>query len=347
MKTRMILAVIVSGVILSAFAGCVQNKQSKEAKETKLTPEAKKETNLALFKSGKEKMMLCFSPQRETNYKVVSESTKDYSFVQPSVNKTKERHTIWRTEMVFAQKIESVDRQGNATADITIKKLKYLSQDPEGKMVDFDSAAESGKSEALFALIGQSYKIKITPDGKVQVIDAKAARQTVEGESSAKKVAGRLLSDDEIVGRHQVLALNDAGKSLAKKGDKWSTLAASPAGMLRPKTFEKVYTLTDIKKENGSNIATVTMEGSPSSKHIPEASEKESVTSFFANMFDEKDNYNGKVVLNLTTGEIESYQELLKVEWLAVEPLKEKESEKAPDQLTMGFTNLYSIEKTE
>ncbi|MGA2916700.1 MAG: hypothetical protein ABSE89_11810 [Sedimentisphaerales bacterium] len=346
MKTRTILNVVIWGLILSIFAGCVQNK-AKEAKETKLAPEAKKEAKLTLPKGGKDKMMLRFSPQQETNYKVVSESTKDYSFVQPSINKSKERHTVWRTEMVFAQKIESVDRQGNATADITIKKLKYLSQDPEGKMLDFDSAAESGKKDALFVIIGQSYKIKITPDGKVEVIDAKAAREAVKGESSAAKIAGRLLSDDEIIGRHQVLALNDAGKNPAKKGDKWSTVAASPAGMLRPKTFEKVYTLTDIKKGNGSNIATVTMEGSPSSKHIPEGSEKESVTSFFANMFDEKDNYNGKMVLNLTAGEIENYQELLKVEWLAVEPLKEKESDKTPDQLTMGFTNLYSIEKTE
>jgi len=68
---------------------------------------------------------------------------------------------------------------------------------------------------------------------------------------------------------------------------------------------------------------------------------------FFANMFEEKDNYTGNMVLNLTTGEIESYQELLKAEWTAAESQEEQKSDKGPDQLMMGFSNLYSIEKVK
>ena len=355
MKTRMMLSIAVLGVILSVLAGCVQTKETKKEanlapktkKEAKLAPEAKKEAKLISSKGEKEKMRLNFSPQRETNYKVVTESTKDYQFVQPSVNKTKERHTVWKIEMVFAQKIESVDPQGNAAANITIKKLKYLSEDPQGKMEDFDSTAETSKTDPLLSLIGQSYKIKITPNGKVEVIDANAAREVVKGESSAKKMAERLLSNEEIGNRHQVLALNDVEKGLAQRGDKWSTVAISPAGMLRQKSFEKVYTLTDIKKQNGNNIAVVDMAASPSSKRAADAKEGDSVTSFFSNMFDEKDNYTGKMVLDLTTGEIDSYKEFLKVDWVAVEPPQEQKSDKGPDQLTMGFSNLYSIEKAE
>jgi hypothetical protein len=67
--------------------------------------------------------------------------------------------------------------------------------------------------------------------------------------------------------------------------------------------------------------------------------------SLFANMFEEKDSYTGKMTLNLSTGEIDSYQELLKAEWLAVEPSAEQKSDKEPDQLTMGFSDMYSIEK--
>ncbi len=335
MKTRTILKVVFLVSFLAVFAGCVQTKETK--KEAKLAP----------VQAEKEKMRLNFSPQQETNYKVVMESGKDYSFVQPSVNKTKDRHTKWRNEMIFAQKIEKVDQQGNATANITIKQLKYLSQDADNKVIEFDSTAESGKSDPLSAIIGQSYKIKITPSGKVEVIDAQTAREAVKGKGSAKKIADRLLSNEEIGNRHQVLALNDAEKGSCKKGDKWSTVAASPPGMLRQKSFEKVYTLADIQNQNGSSIATVTMEAVPSSKRAASAVEGESASGFIANMFDEKDNYTGKMVLNLTTGEIDSLQETLKVEWIAVEPSEEQKSDKGPDQLTMGFSNLYSIEKVK
>jgi hypothetical protein len=250
--------------------------------------------------------------------------------------------------MVFAQRVESVDPKGNAIADITIKELKYLSEDAQGKTLDFNSTAEGSKSDPLYALIGQSYKIKIAPDGKVEVIDAGAAREVIKQEGSAKKFADRLFSNEEVERRHQVLALMDTGKALGKKGDKWNTVAASPAGMLTPKSFEKVYTLTDIKEQNGQKIAIVTMNAEPSSKRTAGMTQEETKMSFFTKMFEEKDNYTGKMVLNLTTGEINSYQELLKAEWLAVEsPKEQQKSDKDPDQLIMGFWSLYSIEKVD
>jgi hypothetical protein len=271
--------------------------------------------------------------------------------------------------MVFAQKIENVDQQG-AIADITIKELKYLSEDPQGKTLDFNNTAASGESDPLYGLIGQSYKIKITPDGKVEVVDAKAARGVIQGEGSARNLADRLLGDEEIQKRHQILALFDANQCLCekdkernakavssnnepsksvnkgqcKKGDSWSMVAASPTGMLMPKSFEKVYTLTDIKKQNRRKIAIVDMNAVPSSKRVGGLSPEETKAQFFTKMFEEKDNYTGKMVLDLTSGEIESYQELLKSEWFAVEPPQEQKSEN-PDQLTMGYWNLYSIEK--
>ncbi len=318
MKTQRMLSIVLLGVVLSIIAGCMPTTGMK--------------LNLA--------------PQSETVYKVVKETGKDYSFVQPSISKTKQRRTVGRVEMVFAQRVESVDTSGNAIADITIKELKCVSEDAQGKSLDFDSTVESGKSDPFYALISQSYKIKIAPNGKVEVVDAKAARGVVKGEGSAQKLARRLLSDGEIAKRHQVLALMDAGKALCKKGDKWSTIAATPAGMLMPKSFEKIYTVTDVKEQNGQRIATVTMNAEPSSKRTAEVTPEETKMGAFAKMFEEDDNYAGKMILNLTTGEIDSYQELLKAEWLAVEaPRGQQKSDKDPDQLTMGFWNLYSIEK--
>jgi hypothetical protein len=122
-------------------------------------------------------------------------------------------------------------------------------------------------------------------------------------------------------------------------------ITSSPGGMLRSKSFEKIYTLTDIKVQNGNKIAIIDMNAVPSSKRAAGMTEEDPKVSFFASNFEEKDNYTGKMVFNLTTGEIDSYQELLKAEWVAVELPEEQKSDKGPDQLTMGFSQLYSIEK--
>ena len=245
--------------------------------------------------------------------------------------------------MVFTQEIESVDAQGNAVANITIKQLKHTSTDGQGKESVVDT--EKDKTSPITKLIGQSYKIKFAPNGSVEVVDATAAREAVKG-GVDEKIAGKILSDEEIARRHQVMALLDA-KGTYKKGDKWSSVAASPAGMLRSKSFEKVYTLSDIKQDNKQTIATVEMNAVPSSKRVEGASEKDSGMGMFANMFDEKDTYTGKMIINLTTGQIKSYEEVLKAQWVAAESSEEQKSDKGPDQLTMGFTYKYSIERID
>jgi hypothetical protein len=350
MSSRKVVTVVCLGVALSVLVGWG-------------SPSAQIKLNL--------------TPKSETVYKVVNVSAKDYQFTQPSINKTKERHTSGTLEMVFKQRVESVDQQGNATVTITIKQLRYLSQGPEGVVADFNSQNEKDKSDPLMKLIGASYKIKLTPNGSVEVIDASAARAIIK-EGSAGVVAARILSDEDIARRHQVMALFDADKCVSekdmqkkikaasskkksdskpskavssgpcKKGYQWSSLAVSPPGMLKPKTFEKVYTLTDLKKQNNQMIAVIDMNAVPSSKHTEELSPKDQqAMSFFSNMFDEKDSYSGKMTLNLTTGQIQGYNETLKVEWFAAENTEGQKSDKGPDQLTMGFTSIYSIEKID
>jgi hypothetical protein len=330
MNAKKIVSVVLMGVILFVSAGLKPNKASTQ-------------------------MRLNLSPQSETTYKVVTESGKDYSFVQPSVNKTKERHTVGRVEMVFAQKVESVDKKGVAAAVITIQELKYLtdSQKDANAVLTFDSSSENAKSDPMFALIGQSYKISISPAGEVAVLDAAAIRSAIAS-GFAKKFADRLFSDEEIKNRHQVLALMNADKAgkkankmASKKGDKWVDISASPQGMLKPKTFEKTYAITNIKSQGKEKIATVTMTAAPSSKRVEASKKEDAGMGFFANMFDEKDSYTGKMVINLTTGQIISYTENLKAEWFAAESAEEQKSDKGPDQLTMGFSSLYSIEKVK
>lgn len=286
------------------------------------------------------------APKTTTTYKVVTGQGKDYQFIQPSINKTKERHTGGDVTMVFSQQIESVDAQGNAIANITIKQIKYTSTDSEGKQIGFDSQNPQDKTSQLMKLLGASYKIKFSPKGTVEVVDAKAARAIVTS-GADEKTAARLLSDEEIARRHQIMAFFDA-KGTTKKGDKWSSIAASPAGMLKSKTFEKVYTVSDVKEENKQTIATIEMNAVPSSKRAETgATDKDASMGMFANMFEEKDNYTGKMVINLSTGVIKNYEETLKAQWTAAENAEDQKSDKGPDQLTMGFTYKYSIEKID
>jgi hypothetical protein len=319
MSTQKTVTVILLGVVLSILAGCI--------------PAAELKLNL--------------TERAETVYKVVLQSSKDYEFVQPSINKTKERHTISHVETVFAQKIESIDKEGNATANITIKELRYSMEEPQGKTMDFNSIAEGSSSDPLYSVIGQSYKIKITPDGKVGIVDSKTARESGK-DGFAKQFTERFFSDEDIAKRHQVFALMDAGKALYKKGDKWSTVTASPPGMLRQRSFDKVYTLTDIRDEGGNKVAVIDMNAVPSSKRAENMSKKEEVEAeFFTNNFEEKDTYDGRMILNLTTGEIDSYRETLRAEWFVAELPEKQKSDKGPDHLKIGFSSLYSIEKVD
>ncbi|MDD5133848.1 MAG: hypothetical protein PHP01_00375 [Phycisphaerae bacterium] len=319
MNSQKVIAIVILGVILSVLAGCVQNAEMK----------------------------LNLSPQSQTTYRVITETGKDYAFVQPSIDKTKKQHSGSRVEMVFTQKIEAVNAKGDATADITIKELKYQSGSAKEEAFAFDSTTESGKDSPLSALIGRSYKIKISPDGQVEPLDVQAVRSTIKAGSPAGKIADKLFSNSEIKTRHQVLALVDAGKSIKNKGDKWISIASASEGMLIPKSFEKVYTVDGVKTQGSDKIATVSMLALPSSKRAEDMPKEEPQVSFFSKMFDEKSNYTGQMVINLTNGQIISYQEILKAEWFAAESPEEQKTDKGPDNLTMGFMSLYSIEKVD
>ena len=65
---------------------------------------------------------------------------------------------------------------------------------------------------------------------------------------------------------------------------------------------------------------------------------------FFGKMFDNKETYTGKLLLDTHTGKVNGYSEKLKSEWVAVEPAEEVKSDKGTDVLTMGFNYMYSIE---
>ena len=280
-------------------------------------------------------LSLNFSPEDTASYKSVSEVIKDFRFEQPNLGKLREEQTKNTVEMNFTQTIESVDADGNATANITIDSLAVNIISKNEVRLAFDSSKDT--SNPLAKLIGKSYKIQITPAGDVTVLDAAKALAAVPS-GYENKVAKGILDNDSIIQRHQVLALPKEASSNLSVGKSWSQVVASPPGLLAPKSYKKTYTLSSISGNN----ATVSMVAAEDSEPVKGAA---AGMGMFAKMFDNEDDYNGSMTLNQETGALISSEETLVSTYIAQEMPEKGDPSKGPDTLTMQFTHTIKIEK--
>jgi hypothetical protein len=296
-------------------------------------------------------LALNFAPQDLTTYKVTTEAENSVIWGGPIASKPKGftgGHTGNKIELTFTRRIQSVDDQGNAAAEITIKELKYLAKAKDNIVLDFDSSREKDRDKPLGKLIGQSYTIEITPSGQVtKVIDVSSARAAVEGSASVNKRAAQLLSAEAIKVRHSIPALPAAEKNQLQTGENWSNIKTFSFGPIGSKTYEKIYELKEIKDTDGRRIAIIEMSVIPSSEKAKEL-HKEQVTGIFSQMFDNPvEIYTGQLKLDLTLGEVEQYFEEFRSEWIAVDLMSPSEENKEPDTLRMGATRLYRMERID
>ena len=295
------------------------------------------------------KLALKFTPEDLTTYKVTTEIEQSVIWEGPETNRPKSfigGHSGNRIEMTFSRRIQSVDNQGNAVAEITIKGLKYLAKVRDNIILDFDSSREKDLNNPLSKLIGQSYTIEITASGEVsKVIDVSSA-QTAVGDASSGQRAARLLSTDVIKEQHTIPALPAAEKNPLRIGESWSNIKTFSFGPLGSKSYERIYELKEIKDADGRRAAIVEMSAVPSSEKAKELY-KEQVTGFFSQMFDNPvEIYTGQLKFDLTAGKVGQYFEEFRSEWVAVDPLPEKENEEL-DTLRMGAIRLYRIERID
>ncbi|MBA7485780.1 hypothetical protein ES707_21331 [subsurface metagenome] len=254
-------------------------------------------------------------------------------------------HTGNRIEMTFTQRIQSVDDEGNAVAEITIKGLKYLAKVKDNIILDFDSSREKDRNNPLIKLIGQSYTIEITASGQVpKVLDVSGARTAIGG-VSANQRAARLLLAEVIKEQHSIPALSAVEKNQLRPGESWSDIKTFYFDWMGSKSYERIYELKEINNIAGRRIAIVEMSVVPSSEQAKEL-HKEQATGFFSKMFDTTEIYTGELRLDLTAGEVEKYFEEFRSEWIAVNPMA-PEKEKEPDMLRMSATRLYRIERID
>ena len=105
------------------------------------------------------RLALKFTPKDSTTYNVTIERERGIIWGGPSSSKPKGftgGHTGNRIEMTFTRRIQSVDNEGNAVAEITIKGLRYLAKAKDSIVLDFDSSREKDQNSPLAKLIGQS-----------------------------------------------------------------------------------------------------------------------------------------------------------------------------------------------
>ncbi len=329
--------------------------------ETKVEPEKTIETKVEPDKVVETKvepdeqksavtLALKFEPNDVSTYKVVREAQKSVLWEGPAPTKPsafKGGLTSNRSEITFTQQIKSVDEQGNAIAQITIRKLRYLTKVRDNVSMDFDSSREQDKSDPMNGLIGRGYSIKITPAGNVAtVMETADAQAAVKGSSAAAKAARSLLGGEVVKQRHSIPALPAKDKSRVSKGDNWSALRTFDFGMLGAKSYERVYKLDAVEDSDKGKVAVAQMSGVPSSEDAAEL-HKEQSSGFLSKLFDNTEEYTGRLKLDLSAGKVEMYREELKSEWLAVDPESAQKPNEQPAALRMTAVRLYKIERID
>lgn len=293
-------------------------------------------------------LALKFAPQDLTTYKVKTQAEQSVKWegAFPKDEAFKDRRNYNEIEMTFTQQVQNTDDEGNATAKITIRGLRYLSIYKNDKVVDFDSAREEDQNKPFARLMGQAYTIKITPDGKVtEITDVEQAQAAVKGSSSAHKAASKLLTPNVIKERHGTLALPAADKSQLQPGDNWSRIRTFSFGLMGSKSYEKVYSLKEVKDQGNRRIAVGQMKAIPTSE-MAEQLHQEQAFDIFSKGVDSSETYTGRLRLDLDSGKIEEYFEELRTQWVIVDPAA-KEENKEPAVLRIGVNRVYDLERID
>jgi hypothetical protein len=292
------------------------------------------------------KLALKFEPNDISTYKVTMEAQKSVMWEGPEPSKPsafKGGQTSNRSEITFTQQIKTVDEEGNAVAQITIKNMKYLAKVRDEVVIDFDSTREKDKADPMHGLIGQSYSITLTPAGQVVAVTGTGnALAAIKGAAATAKTARSLIGGAVVKQRHSIPALPQPEKSTVKKGDGWSALKDFDFGMLGGKTYERIYKLDTIEDSDKGKLVVARMDAVPSVEKTDDGQAQS--TGLLSKLFDNTEEYTGKLTMNLETGKVAKYREQLKSVWLAVDPESAKKPDEEPAALRMKAMRLYEIE---
>jgi hypothetical protein len=325
-------------------AGCAEQEKNKKAEQVKLEKaepvKVEKKAEQKAAAQG-ERLVLKFKVGDLTAYRSTAQIEKSLDFggeisKDPQFQSGK---TGDRVEMDFTQRIESIDKEGNARAKITINQLKYMSKERNVVNLDFDSSREKDKGDDLYKLIGQSYTIRISPKAVVLgVTGGEEINSMVQGSLSGR-AAMNLVSQEVIKKRHTIPPIEDANDSTWKVGDIWKGSKKVSFAQMGTDVFEKIYTFKDIEKKGANRIAVVEMTAIPATRG--------GSSSMAMNMFDSAKNYSGQLRLNLTGGKVDNYYEKINSQWIVADPKAVEEPNKEVSTIKMGYLQMQSLERID
>jgi hypothetical protein len=322
-------------------------------------------------------LALKFVPGQAATYRITTELHKSVEWKGSAAARPaqfSDGRTGSHVELTFEQRVQQVQEDGSAVLGITITGLKYVGEVVNKVVLDFDSAGAGDPNSPLTALVGRSYQVRMAPTGQVlEIAGAEPLRQAVQGDGPAQRVARRLVSDEEIRNRHEIAALSALKDRPVRPGQTWSSLRTFSFDDLGTKTYERVYTLkkvgcalhTDSKvpevagggvqstpyttanrqpptADSESTVAIVEMKAIPSAARAEELQQRPAVNPF-ARMSDNRDSYEGRLVLDLDRGQVREYVEQMQNEWIIADPAALQTGQAAAIQ--MAARRLHRLEQ--
>ena len=331
--------VAVAGICCSVFVwGCEQKAQSGGTEAKPLAPA-----------KGQEKIALRPAIGDLATYKITTQARRTTKWQGPVPDKAvfDENFNEEQVEMVLTQRIESVDPNGIAVALVKIDGIKCRYSNKSMTSVDFDSSRPSDVKNPIMKLIGQTYRIEFSPSNNISAVDDLPPAMTTmkkDGTSSGQ-VGVSILYPEAIMERHGLMQLPEPGQEMFKPGQKWNRIKTFAFGKMGLKSYEKIYTLKEVRDADGRKIAVIDMNTIPSSEVEPKYRSQQAEINV-PKTFDTNDSYAGGGEFDLKAGRIENYHEDLEANWMVALPAKQGDTGE-PVVLKMSAARIYSIERVK
>ena len=264
---------------------------------------------------GPVSLALSFKPQQQFTFRATHETSRSVQWrgVSPSDGKAFKGGTTGQTlVIVFDEKVLSVDPNGQAALEITVKELKCKAIAQDRKVVDYDSTQNSVSNTALAGLVGQRYVIHMTVSGHVLTrIDADTARVALDKNAAQYQLALKLLTDRAIQRRHAIKSFPENSPASLAPGLSWSAPQTFSFSMMGKRTFTKNYTFKGVESQGDARFARVDMTAVPSVTP-PQQDDK---SGALMQMFDNTHQYTGHMDLDVNRGRVRSQAENMEINW--------------------------------
>lgn len=259
----------------------------------------------------------------DNKYQATVSIYKHFNFNQPSQNKSK--HDITGTDTTLLYSYESE----KSTQDTHFRILIYdFSAAVQNKsIVEFGDNKDSSfvKQKRIEDIIEHDYKIKISDNGDINIINPELLLRNISQDGIAEIVSKIFKSKQTIDLYHHILIYDSQRLKSLKEGMHWEEFM-EPEGLLAPRRYKKEYVVKNIDL---NEIATIDIMGTSDE----EFNNNQELNSF-VKMFEVRETYYGQMKVDIKSTKVLNYQEELTVVYSAIEV---PDGESRPDKLEIIF----------